>query len=122
LLYFDLDGFKQINDSFGHAEGDRALRKFAQALLVVFRESDVIGRIGGDEFVVLLAGTSDIGGSVAINRLKDWISADRHANDPPYRIGFSCGQVQFDPNSRESIEDLLAQADSAMYRDKRSRR
>lgn len=69
LLFFDLDGFKEVNDTFGHAEGDRALTTFATLLQQTFRESDVIGRLGGDEFAVLLTNAADAESDAAITRL-----------------------------------------------------
>ena len=72
-LYFDLNNFKKINDNFGHAEGDRVLRAFAEALLHIFRGSDVIGRIGGDEFVVLLTNAGKNKTSAIVARMKERI-------------------------------------------------
>jgi diguanylate cyclase (GGDEF)-like protein len=122
LLYFDLNDFKPINDRYGHAEGDRALKTFAQGLLAVFRESDVIGRLGGDEFAVLLTGTPGEEAVSAVARLRTWIQADGRAEGRGYPIDFSVGQFEFDPGHPRSIEELLAQADAAMYEAKRASR
>jgi diguanylate cyclase (GGDEF)-like protein len=122
LLYFDLNDFKPINDRYGHAEGDRALKTFAQGLLAVFRESDVIGRLGGDEFAVLLTGTPGEEAVSAVARLRTWIQADGRAEGRSYPIDFSVGQFEFDPGHPRSIEELLAQADAAMYEAKRTSR
>jgi diguanylate cyclase (GGDEF)-like protein len=109
LLYLDLDGFKQINDRFGHAEGDRALTGFARLLQQVFRESDVIGRLGGDEFAVLL---TDAQG--------DMPHHNREAKRG-YAIAFSVGRVDFDPARHADVAALMAEADALMYDNKRTR-
>jgi diguanylate cyclase (GGDEF)-like protein len=118
LAYFDLNGFKQINDWFGHAEGDRALRTFATGLASVFRESDAVARLGGDEFAVLLTDTSSAEARYAISRMRRWIDEENRLAGRGYAIAFSAGDVGFDSARHESIEDLLKEADAAMYRDK----
>jgi diguanylate cyclase (GGDEF)-like protein len=118
LVYFDLNGFKSINDRFGHAEGDRALRAFAGGLESVFRESDTIARLGGDEFVVLLTDTTPAASELAIARLRTWIDEDNKKVARGYEITFSVGWVEFNPSKHECIDDLLVDADAAMYRNK----
>lgn len=122
LLFFDLDRLKWINDTYGHGEGDRALTTFAQGLLEVFRESDVIGRLGGDEFVVLLTGASSEIAMVAIERLNAWVSAHNSLLKEDCQIQFSVGQIQFDAARHRTIEDLVAEADAAMYANKNASR
>jgi diguanylate cyclase (GGDEF)-like protein len=118
LVYFDLNDFKQINDCFGHAEGDRTLSIFAETLASVFRQSDVIGRIGGDEFAVLQVGSSLANSGNAVTRVRESI-AERGLRDcRGYDIRFSSGKIEFDPARHASIDDLLAEADAAMYADK----
>lgn len=118
LAYFDLNGFKSINDRFGHAEGDRALRAFAIGLENVFRESDTIARLGGDEFAVLLTDTTPALSELAIARLRAWMDEDNNKVARGYEITFSAGWVEFDALKHECIDDVLAEADAAMYRDK----
>ena len=117
LLFIDLDGFKPINDEFGHEEGDRALHGMAQHLLESFRESDVIGRIGGDEFCVLLADASDP--KVPMLRLEQRLSA--WCETRPYELGFSVGMVHFEPEHHGTVADLMREADGRMYESKRAR-
>ena len=118
LVYFDLNGFKSINDRYGHAEGDRALRAFASGLESVFRESDTIARLGGDEFVVLLTDATPVMSEQAIARLRAWIDEDNQRVARGYEITFSVGWVEFNPAKHESVDDLLMDADAAMYRNK----
>lgn len=119
LLFFDLNDFKSINDTFGHAEGDRALKTFAAALRSALRESDVIGRLGGDEFAVFLTNAQSIKISALIQRLRQTLASRDEAQPRAYPIHFSVGQVQLTPQSPLPIRHLLAQADADMYADKR---
>jgi len=118
LLFFDLDGFKQINDTYGHGEGDRALATFAAALRTALRETDVLGRLGGDEFVALLTDADEDQTTRALGRLRDALASERAA----YAIRFSVGQTQFDPARHTTVLDLLAESDSRMYAHKLARR
>jgi diguanylate cyclase (GGDEF)-like protein len=120
LLFFDLNDFKAINDTYGHAEGDRALVSFAEVLRDALRESDVIGRLGGDEFVALLT-DSDIAKTTAVTeRLQEQLTAHNAAAQRGYEIRFSVGQIEYDSQVHASIADLLAAADAAMYVNKRA--
>lgn len=118
LLFFDLNSFKPINDNFGHAEGDRALRTFANCLISEFRESDAVARLGGDEFAVLLTGVALPEATQAAARLRARVDRVNQAENRGYEIRFSVGQVQYDPARHASIHDLLVEADSAMYEEK----
>jgi len=121
ILFIDLDQFKRINDQFGHEEGDRALREMAQLLLDTFRHSDVIGRLGGDEFCVLTTGSDQ----ASINSTLDRFEANiRVRNDQPnrkYPLAYSIGVCVWDPDKHESIAELLREADREMYVHKRSK-
>ncbi|MES2260176.1 MAG: sensor domain-containing diguanylate cyclase [Pseudomonadota bacterium] len=118
LLFFDLNHFKSINDTYGHAEGDRALTVFSEVLRKVFRNSDLIGRLGGDEFVTLLINSNRLETEAALERLR-WAVAARNTEDQRgYDICFSVGQVDFDPARHESITQMLAEGDTEMYRNK----
>ncbi|XUW87568.1 sensor domain-containing diguanylate cyclase [Burkholderia sp. M6-3] len=120
LLFFDLNDFKQINDTFGHAEGDRALKTFADVLRTALRESDVIGRLGGDEFVALLSDADEVATRDVTERLTHLLD-ERNAQDQRgYRIRFSVGQIQYDAGRHGSIAELLTAADAAMYSHKQA--
>lgn len=122
LLYIDLDSLKSVNDTFGHAGGDAALTQFANILGETFRDSDVIGRLGGDEFVVL---TIDAMESDLLNiqiRLQKNVEAYNLRVGPQAALAFSVGVIKVDRDSAITMEELLAQADEAMYKHKQSRR
>ncbi|HST24845.1 MAG TPA: GGDEF domain-containing protein [Gaiellaceae bacterium] len=117
LLFVDLDGFKAVNDSQGHAAGDELLRSVAQAIEGAVRYTDTVARIGGDEFAVLLPGTT----APQAQRVAEKIEAAVAAVWPRARGGASVGVVELDP-AAGSAADALAQADRAMYEVKRGRR
>ncbi|MDT3420481.1 diguanylate cyclase (GGDEF)-like protein [Pseudomonas protegens] len=115
LLFFDLNDFKQINDTYGHAEGDGALKTFADVLRIAFRESDVIGRLGGDEFVALLTAADHVETSAIMARLREILDERNATLKRGYDIRFSVGQIEYDAERHPDIEALLADADKAMY-------
>ena len=119
LLFFDLDDFKDINDSFGHSAGDEMLQHFAGLLLQCFRSADVVARLGGDEFVVLLAG-QETDAEEALRRLARDVAND----DCEIRrlLKWSAGHVRYDPSRHDSVEDLLKDADALMYENKSNSR
>lgn len=121
LLFFDLDLFKQINDGFGHAEGDRALTNFAQLLKQTFRESDVLGRLGGDEFAVLLTNASMDELDKMLQRLKQTVEAHNQESRRGYDIVYSVGAVQSDTTRHANVADLMAEADALMYERKKQK-
>ncbi|WP_454786098.1 sensor domain-containing diguanylate cyclase [Legionella sp. WA2024007413] len=118
LLFFDLDKFKLINDQFGHAEGDKVLKIFANALLQNFRYHDVIGRLGGDEFCIFCSGLNQNDVSAIIDRLKSVLKCAQSSN---YKIEFSAGSIQYDANKHRTLKDMLDLADSKMYATKKSK-
>lgn len=121
LAYFDMDSFKSINDSFGHAEGDKALCDFTAMLSTTFRKSDIIGRIGGDEFAVLMTNCREGQCKIAVDRLRELIANHNSNNQLGYAIDFSVGLDTYQLGKHASIEDLLASADKAMFENKRMR-
>ncbi len=116
LLLFDLNGFKAVNDEHGHAEGDRVLRGFADALLGTFRDSDVVARVGGDEFCVLLSGARE----EEARRPLEELTARTAEAVAPHAVSFSVGITTLESEDRESFSALLAEADERMYADKRT--
>jgi len=122
MLFLDLNRFKQINDEYGHAEGDRALISFSNILIEVFRDSDVVGRLGGDEFVVFLTNTSQAQCDLILNRLMHAVSAYNLLAGKAYDLAFSVGAVEYDSEKHANISDLLNAADKLMYQHKNETR
>ncbi len=122
IVYADLDDLKAINDSFGHKEGDRALTKTAELLKETFRSSDVLGRLGGDEFTVLAAVDPDGGIEKLISRLERKFNNYNAIKASPYNLSISIGVAQLDPEANQSMEELMSLADAAMYQDKRRKK
>jgi diguanylate cyclase (GGDEF)-like protein/PAS domain S-box-containing protein len=119
LLYADMDGLKQINDRFGHDEGSLAIVKVADILRSIFRDTDVIARIGGDEFVVLTLNASSSTSDALYARLQDRVREHNAQRQHPFELSVSCGVSAVNGDGPGSIEELLKQADDAMYVDKR---
>lgn len=122
LAFLDLDKFKQINDTFGHEEGDRALVDFARLAKSSFRESDLCARLGGDEFTVLLFNTSAPLAEDVIRKFRASLEKHRHETSSKYEISFSYGIVEFDPEKPAAIERMLAEGDSRMYERKHAKK
>jgi diguanylate cyclase (GGDEF)-like protein/PAS domain S-box-containing protein len=122
VVYADLDGLKKINDSFGHKEGDRALIKTAEMLKETFRSSDVLGRLGGDEFTVLAAVEPDGGIEKLILRLEEKFEKYNTQELAPYKLSISIGVSQLNSDGMQSLEDLMTSADLAMYENKRRKK
>jgi two-component system, cell cycle response regulator len=120
LFFMDIDGMKQINDSFGHGEGDRALKRMAKALKMTFRDSDVIARLGGDEFAVLAIEASDNSETAIRARLAEDLKSVS-AGETRYTINLSLGAVRINICSSASIGEWMVRADQAMYEQKRRR-
>jgi diguanylate cyclase (GGDEF)-like protein len=122
LLYIDMDSLKSINDTFGHAHGDIALTHFAHILTKTFRDSDVIARMGGDEFAVLTIDATESSLNVIQERLQGNVDTHNLEAARGYTLSFSLGIIRVDLNSTFTVESLLAQADEAMYAHKKKRK
>jgi diguanylate cyclase (GGDEF)-like protein len=122
LLYFDLDGFKLINDIHGHKEGDRALVDFAGLLTRVFRSSDVVARLGGDEFIVVLTGTGAKDLQTAVELFAQAIAEHNAKPGRRYSLAYSAGVFTRDAARHRSLPELLEEADRLMYEQKRRRK
>jgi diguanylate cyclase (GGDEF)-like protein len=120
LFLMDVDRLKRINDSFGHSEGDRVLKRTADALEETFRDSDVVARLGGDEFAVLAIEASGHSEAIIKTRLFECLKSIS-VEQPRYEISLSLGVARFDPSNRTSIGELVVKADQAMYEQKRRR-
>lgn len=119
IVFLDLNKFKSINDTFGHAEGDKVLKAFSEHMINTFRNSDVIARLGGDEFAVLLTDTSLENAKITIARFRESINTRNKESTLGYEISFSEGIVEIDHDKNVSLDSLLDQADALMYKKKR---
>jgi diguanylate cyclase (GGDEF)-like protein len=122
LLYLDLDRFKDINDAHGHHVGDAALVQLAEILRAAFRRSDLIARMGGDEFAVLAPAGVGEPAELLGGRVRQGIQAFNLSHADRYRLRASIGVARSDNEDRSSLTDLLARADAAMYEEKRGKR
>lgn len=115
LLFIDIDNFKMINDRHGHAEGDRALREVADLLSSSFRESDLVARMGGDEFVVVALDTSLRDVAVPEQRLRESLAERNADSDRAYDLSLTVGLSLYDPDAPCSFWTLVDRADQQMY-------
>lgn len=121
LMFFDIDGLKQVNDTQGHEIGSQLLKEFAALLKETFRGSDIVGRVGGDEFAVITSGRRQDSTS-ALRRLNEKAAAANRIDRRPYLLSFSVGMEFVDPRHNLPLRELMANADAAMYRHKRRKR
>jgi diguanylate cyclase (GGDEF)-like protein len=120
ILYLDLDGFKEVNDSFGHESGDRLLVEFARRIRLHSRPTDTVARLGGDEFCVLL---EDFRGpeeaARVANRLRERLTEPFDLGGTRVRVGVSIGIATSGPHdANRTVGQLLCEADAEMYRKK----
>lgn len=122
LLFIDLDNLKEINDKYGHSVGDRALVQTTNILKKTFRESDIIARIGGDEFVVLTLELTAANARAFCTRLQKNLNSFNKRARLPFELALSIGWAHYDPANPQTITQLLTQADRMMYRHKQSKK
>jgi diguanylate cyclase (GGDEF)-like protein len=122
LVFFDLDKFKEINDTFGHPEGDRALKLFSEQMRESLRSSDIFARFGGDEFVALITNVSDKVVTELIDRFEQALTQRCVDLNLPYTVQFSHGIVGYEPLKHSGVEELIQEADTLMYARKASKR
>jgi diguanylate cyclase (GGDEF)-like protein/PAS domain S-box-containing protein len=123
LLFFtDVDNMKWINDNLGHKEGDLALIETGNVLKEAFRESDIVGRVGGDEFAVLALQAKREESNEILARLQRRLDARNAQPDRRYRLSLSVGIACYEPEEPLPLEELMARADALMYENKRAKR
>ena len=121
VVMSDLDHLKQINDTFGHLEGDFAIRKTTQLLTEAFPKGSLIGRIGGDEFLAFFpAGEKEV--QAALQALHEKVLAFEKSSKKPYYVDISCGYRLFDADMAGHMQELINDADLALYEAKKTRR
>ena len=123
LLFFaDLDGMKWINDTLGHEEGDAALRDISVILKETFRATDIVARIGGDEFAILAIDTTGVYPEVILARLQNEIDMHNKKDSKGYKVSISMGTAYYDPQNPCSLDELMSRADKLMYEQKRRKK
>jgi diguanylate cyclase (GGDEF)-like protein len=120
LVFFDFDKFKQINDTYGHREGDRALRRIALLLQEELRRSDLAGRMGGDEFAAFLVESDDETGRSFLERLHGRIDALIASGELPIPVALSAGLARY-PGEAPDADALFRLADERLYESKRAK-
>lgn len=118
LFYADVDDLKKVNDSLGHHVGSSMIAEAAVILRSVFRDSDIVARVGGDEFAVLAIGNTAGNTGLLMNRLLTKLAAFKEAERRPYTLSLSIGVASFIPGSGHTVEQLMRQADHVMYEQK----
>ena len=122
FFFIDLDGLKSINDTHGHQEGDVALIGAAGILKETFRDTDIIGRIGGDEFAALAVGTSETTRGLLMKRLNEHIESYNESPKGSYRMSMSVGTSVYNPENPSTIDELMSVADTLMYENKKRKK
>ncbi len=122
IFYFDMDNLKVVNDEHSHEDGDRAIRATASLLKRTFRNNDIIGRIGGDEFVAIIDETVPMLDRILKKRLRDLISTYNLHSGLPYDVDMSIGVATLSVTGNLTIEAVMKEADSAMFENKRKRK
>ncbi len=122
VIYLDVDGLKSINDTLGHTEGDLAITQTAAVLKRTFRGSDILARIGGDEFAVFAIETREGTAPIVLARLQKHIQELNAQPAHRHLLSLSVGMVRSDPERASSIDALLVEADTEMYAQKRAKR
>lgn len=122
LIFGDLDGLKQINDSFGHAAGDAAIMDAAEILKASMRSSDIVARIGGDEFVILTTVTPGEQADTVVARLQAAFQLFNQEKERAYTLNISFGMAELDADGETDLAHLISRADCQMYKQKKNRR
>ncbi|GAH20388.1 unnamed protein product, partial [marine sediment metagenome] len=118
ICYVDVDRLKDINDTYGHQEGDEALKLISKFLEETPREADIVCRLGGDEFLMILPQCPIDQAKSVWERIANKLTAFNAKMIKPYIISLSCGFAEYNPDAEKSVDKLIAIADQEMYKDK----
>ncbi len=121
LAYTDIDDFKNINDIFGHGEGDQVLKEVAKLLKSTLRDIDIVCRMGGDEFLLIFPDSSLNDLSIIRERINESLTQLNHTLKKSYKIGLSLGVSEYDPDNPQSMDELIRIADNRMYEEKKKK-
>jgi diguanylate cyclase (GGDEF)-like protein/PAS domain S-box-containing protein len=122
LFFGDVDGLKKINDALGHAQGDLALQEVSAVLKETFRETDILARFGGDEFVALAVDAHLECADLLTGRIRHALEAHNQTADRPYQLSLSLGIARYNPEAPCTLSELIAQADDRMYQQKQEKK
>jgi diguanylate cyclase (GGDEF)-like protein len=122
LFFADVDDLKTINDTFGHVSGDRALADAAQILRETCRDADILARMGGDEFAVILGNAPDSGIAALRERLGKRLAEYNARRDGNFKLSLSEGFAIFDPERPVTVDELVREADARMYEQKQTKK
>jgi diguanylate cyclase (GGDEF)-like protein len=121
-MYVDMDNFKQLNDTHGHAMGDRALKAVSRLLQSTVRDCDIVGRMGGDEFTVIALDADGTGAKAIQKRLDERLALFNASGELPATLALTVGHTRVRPSDSAALHELLARADQLLYARKRRRR
>jgi diguanylate cyclase (GGDEF)-like protein len=122
VIYADLDNMKPINDTFGHEQGDLALKEVAEVLSATLRASDLVARLGGDEFCALLVGAASDAAPTLISRVEGALAARNEGSGRPWTLSLSLGVAESPPDEDKSLWEVVGMADAAMFEAKRAKK
>jgi diguanylate cyclase (GGDEF)-like protein len=121
-MYVDMDGFKDVNDHHGHAEGDRALAAVGRLLRRAVRDCDVVARLGGDEFTIMALDADRASARLIQRRIEDRIALLNASGELAAPLSLTIGHTRVRPTDQASLTELLARADALLYARKRRRK
>lgn len=122
VVYADMDNLKIVNDEFGHDDGDFALKTIGKAIVQSFRQSDVVARMGGDEFAAFALIAEDDFGDVIKDRIRTYLRDMNNASNKPYLVSMSIGTYEFVIGKEQNIDQILNKADAELYKEKKSKK
>lgn len=122
ICFIDIDNLKQVNDQYGHHEGDIMITTISNLILDAIRDRDRLCRIGGDEFLLILPDCSLSQTKTILSRIKEQLENLTASNPKPYAIDFSYGLAELDPTKHQSIDKFIEEADNRMYQDKNAKK